>query len=181
MENMDWMLFWTAFGAIGGTLGAFATFIAVAVALWQTKYSYKKKLKVSFYDKAQILNISGTDIIELIALTTINIGNRDVIIDGWGLKLKDGNEARILSDLPMKNVSRYVQEALKTSLPHLLSVEHSVTFYYDKTLFLQLIPQYCKKGELTPNKPITFFVVDSTGRKYYVKSKKKAKEYGSLS
>lgn len=26
---MDWNLFWTAFGAIGGTLGALATFVAV--------------------------------------------------------------------------------------------------------------------------------------------------------
>lgn len=45
---MDWNLFWTAFGAIGGTLGALATFIAVIVALWQTKFSYKKKLQLSF-------------------------------------------------------------------------------------------------------------------------------------
>ena len=36
---MDWNLFWTAFGAIGGTLGAVATTAAVVVALWQTKYS----------------------------------------------------------------------------------------------------------------------------------------------
>ena len=40
------MLFWTAFGAIGGTFGALATAAAVIVALWQTKYANKKKLKI---------------------------------------------------------------------------------------------------------------------------------------
>ena len=41
-------MFWTAFGAIGGTLGAIATTAAVIVALWQTKYANKKRLKVEF-------------------------------------------------------------------------------------------------------------------------------------
>ena len=45
---MDWNLFWTAFGAIGGTLGALATFVAVIVALWQTKLNYNKKVQLSF-------------------------------------------------------------------------------------------------------------------------------------
>ena len=43
---MDWNLIWTAVGAIGGTLGAFATSIAVIVALWQTKFNYKKKIRL---------------------------------------------------------------------------------------------------------------------------------------
>ena len=45
---MDWNLFWTAFGAIGGTLGAVATTAAVEVALWQTKYSQKKIINLAF-------------------------------------------------------------------------------------------------------------------------------------
>ena len=52
---MDWNLFWAAFGAIGGTVGALATAAAVIVALWQTKYSYKKKLKLSFTDNITIV------------------------------------------------------------------------------------------------------------------------------
>ena len=38
----------TAFGAICGTLSAIATTAAVIVALWQTKYANRKKLKVEF-------------------------------------------------------------------------------------------------------------------------------------
>ena len=52
---MDWNLFWTAFGAIGGTLGALATFVAVIVALWQTKLNYKKKVQLSFTDNITIV------------------------------------------------------------------------------------------------------------------------------
>ena len=43
-----WTLFWTACGAIGGTLSAIATTSAVIVALRQTKYANRKKLKVEF-------------------------------------------------------------------------------------------------------------------------------------
>ena len=52
---MDWNLIWTAFGAIGGTLGALATFVAVIVALWQTKLNYKKKVQLSFTDNITIV------------------------------------------------------------------------------------------------------------------------------
>lgn len=56
---MDWLLFWTAFGAIGGTIGALATATAVFVALWQTKYSNKKKLKLAFSDDVVIASGLG--------------------------------------------------------------------------------------------------------------------------
>lgn len=58
---MDWNLFWTAFGAIGGTVGAIATAAAVIVALWQTKYSYKKKLKISFSNNITIVPENGSE------------------------------------------------------------------------------------------------------------------------
>lgn len=54
---MDWALFWNAFGAIGGTLGVLATIIAVIVALWQTKYSQKKKIKLCFNEDITTLDV----------------------------------------------------------------------------------------------------------------------------
>ena len=56
---MNWELFWTAFGAIGGTLGAIATTAAVIVALWQTKYANKKQLKVEFSDNIVLVPSQG--------------------------------------------------------------------------------------------------------------------------
>lgn len=41
---MDWNLFWSAFGAIGSTLGSFITAIALIVAIKQYKQPLKKEL-----------------------------------------------------------------------------------------------------------------------------------------
>lgn len=41
---MDWSVFWTAFGAIGTTLGAFST----AAAVWVSLRSYKRAISVDF-------------------------------------------------------------------------------------------------------------------------------------
>ena len=84
---MDWTLFWTAFGAIGGTVGAFATAAAVIVALWQTKYNQKKKLKLSFSEDITIVPENGNVFYRYIGVSVTNIGNRDVIISNWGFKM----------------------------------------------------------------------------------------------
>ena len=44
---MDWQLFWTAFGAVGTTLGSLITAIAVVVAVIQYKQPLKKKVKLT--------------------------------------------------------------------------------------------------------------------------------------
>lgn len=67
--SMDWNLFWTAFGAIGGTLGALATFVAVIVALWQTKLNYKKKVQLSFTDNITIVPENGNTFRHYIGVT----------------------------------------------------------------------------------------------------------------
>ena len=33
----NWSLFWTGFGAIGGTVGSLVTAVAIFVALWRAK------------------------------------------------------------------------------------------------------------------------------------------------
>ena len=70
---MDWNLFWTAFGAIGGTLGAVATTAAVVVALWQTKYSQKKIIKLGFSDNFQLYNPNTGESVKFIGISVTNI------------------------------------------------------------------------------------------------------------
>lgn len=174
---MDWTLFWTAFGAIGGTLGAFATAGAVIVALWQTKYAYKKKLKVKFDDVGSAISNSGTKIFEFVSLTVTNVGNRDVVIERWGFDLENKREALIFSEMPINGLPQVVQDAFRSKFPYTLPIEQRTSFYYEKALFMKMIPEYCHNKELNPKKPIRFFVKDSTGRKYYCESAKKAGEY----
>ena len=63
--NMDWTLFWTAFGAIGGTFGALATAVAVIVALWQTKYSQKRRSKFPLMRMLQLFPKSEAPFIDM--------------------------------------------------------------------------------------------------------------------
>lgn len=72
----DWNLFWTALGAIGGTIGAFATLLAVIVALWQTKYETRKKLKLSKLGNIKLADTSiGHIEKEFVVVEVSNIGN----------------------------------------------------------------------------------------------------------
>lgn len=167
---MDLNSFWSAFGAIGGTVGALATTAAVIVALWQTKYSYKKKLKLSFTDNITITPMSGDESVfyHYIGVTVTNIGNRDVVIQNWGFDLDDGTKMIIVPDISPFGRSIQVQ------LPHRLQIEEGISLYYEKTFFRNALEDSITKGKLRKNKKIQFFVTDSTYKKHYVKSNKSA-------
>ena len=62
-------------------LGAIATFAAVLVALWQTKYANKKKLKCSFIDKNMVVNPQNYDKKLYVTMSISNIGNKKIIIN----------------------------------------------------------------------------------------------------
>lgn len=171
MSRMNWNLFWTAFGAIGGTLGAIATTSAVIVALWQTKYNQKKKLKLSFSDNISIVPQSGSIIKRYVGVTVANIGNREVVIKGWGFELKKPYSMMIVSDI--SSFDKWIQP----KLPYRLSLEESITLYYEKDLFTKVVTDYCDKEELKQYKPIRFYVVDSTDKRHYIKTQKNAINY----
>lgn len=167
---MDWNLFWTAFGAIGGTLGALATFVAVIVALWQTKLNYKKKVQLSFTDNITIVPENGNSFRHYIGVTITNIGNRDVVIQNWGFELDDGSQMLIVPDTsPLGRI-------LQVKLPHRLQIEEGTTLVYEKTLFYNALSDCIKKGKLKENKKIRFYVSDSTTKKHYVLTNKTATE-----
>ncbi len=165
---MDWNLFWTAFGAIGGTLGALATFVAVIVALWQTKFSYKKKLLLSFTDNMNIVLGNGNKFYHCVGVTITNIGNRDVVIQNWGFELDDGSQMLIVPDTsPLGRV-------LQVKLPYRLKIEEGTTLCYEKTLFHNAISECIEKRKLKENEKIKFYVSDSTNKKHYVLTNKTA-------
>lgn len=167
---MDWNVFWTAFGAIGGTVGAVATFTAVVVALWQTKISYKKKLQLSFTDEIAVVPENGSGVYRYVGVSVTNVGNRDVVIQNWGFACH--NKARTLIVPDTSPIGRRIQ----TQLPHKLQIEEGMTLYYDKILFHQVLDEYIKKGAINPKKKINFYVTDSTSKVYYTMTKKTANE-----
>ena len=165
----DKILFWTAFGAIGTTLGSFATALAVIVALWQTKYSTKKKLKLVYNDNIKIYDSVTSQVLnEYIGVTIINVGNRDVIIGDWAMVIGKDVRQKIMTQL---------QGVLKVDLPKKLEIEQSLYLNYEKKYFLRSVHDAVEKNKSLMNKKIKFQVMDSTGKKYYIYSKKTYCEY----
>lgn len=78
-------------------LGVVATFSAVVVALWQTKYANKKKLKCQFIKDNTVVNPSTGDKKLYVGMSISNIGNKKVILTNWGLKLTGNNFLLILT------------------------------------------------------------------------------------
>ncbi len=155
-------------------LGVIATFSAVVVALWQTKYANKKKLKCKFIKDNTVVNPSTGDKKLYIGMDISNIGNKRVIVTGWKIKLKDNHFLLIMTsgfenDLFDKMVS------IKT--PVTMEPEDNITFFYSRELFKDLIAEYIAKGEIDSNKKIDFVVNDSTGKTYKCKSLEIAKKY----
>lgn len=167
---MDWNLFWTAFGAIGGTIGGIATFAAVVVALWQTKISYKKKLQTSFTDDIAVVPQNGNSTYHYVGVTVTNIGNRDVVINNWGFMCHNKTRTLILPETSL------IGSMLQTKLPRKLHIEEGINLYFDKTTFHDILDEYNRKGILNPKKKIKFFVTDSTAKDYYILTKKSVSE-----
>lgn len=167
---MDWNLFWTAFGAIGGTLGAVATTAAVVVALWQTKYSQKKIIKLGFSDNFQLYNPNTGESVKFIGISVANTGNRKVIIRTWGVHLKEGS-AIVMPPVDANGIEKMVY----TKLPQTLDLEESIDLQWQKDKFQLFLK--ANEDNIEKSKPLVFYVNDSTGKQYTVKTKKNASCY----
>lgn len=168
---MDWNIFWSAFGAIGGTVGALATAGAVIVALWQTRFNQKKKLKLLINENIKILAQNTETVYEYIGITATNIGNRDIIINSWGIMLRDGCRIVILNDVSP------IDKLIQINLPHKIAIEESIDLMYSKKHFLDILCKNIGDKKLLENKKLEFYVKDSTGNFYIVKTSKKVKTF----
>lgn len=167
---MDWNLFRTAFGAIGGTLGAVATTAAVVVALWQTKYSQKKIIKLGFSDNFQLYNPNTGESVKFIGISVTNTGNRKVIIRTWGVHLKEGS-AIVMPPVDANGIEKMVY----TKLPQTLDLEESIDLQWQKDKFQLFLK--ANEDNIEKSKPLVFYVNDSIGKQYTVKTKKNASCY----
>lgn len=165
--SMDWMLFWTAFGAIGGIIGAFATAAAVVVALWQIKYTNKKKVKLNFSDSI-VASAQGAKAQErFVSLHIMNVGNREIMICGWGYDFHNKKGHALIG-----YTYDQLENIMNPRFPYKLSIENAVNLYWRYQYFIQNLMEDVSKGNLSENRRLIFFVVDSVGKSYKVKSKR---------
>lgn len=174
MKITDWNLFWTGFGAIGGTLGALATLLAVIVALWQTKYETRKKLKLSKLETIKVVDTANGHVEkEFVEVNVCNIGNRAINIKSWGFKATHRENILLIPD------TSPLAMAIQPSLPYRLETEESINLVYDKSLFDKLVKRSCQDGTFKPRRKIKIWVADSTGACYYTKTPFSAQYYSS--
>ena len=67
--------------------------------------------------------------------------------------------------------------AVSVKTPYELEVEQNISFFYDKKLFVKYVKESLELGKISKNKKLIFYVIDSTGKKYLVKSSKQAYQY----
>lgn len=154
-------------------LGTIATFLAVIVALWQTKYSNRKKLKLSISTVAQVtqdlatLKIDG-NVFFLLSVSVVNIGNRKVVIKDWGFQFDKENALQIVSNNSKQPV-----------IPCVVDTEESLFLQTDLLSIRKALIQH-KSHIGRTDKKLCVYVMDSTGKKYYIKSKDEISYYMNL-
>ncbi len=168
----DYNLFLTAFAAIGQAVGAIATAAAVIVTLWQIKYANRKRLRLSFSDKNVLFSENGNFEFHFVNLTVTNIGNRNVIIKNWGIKVSKKQNLLIVPDI--KNP---IVKMIQKPLPCTLEPEESMDLVFDIKLFLKNLRKQVKDGVFSEKDKLTLYVTDSTGKMYFVKIEKTIKKY----
>ena len=153
------------------TISAIATLLAIIVALWQTRYANKKKIKLSVTIKARISQDAITLQFEkkasiLLSVFVVNIGNRKVVLTDWGFQFDKINALQIVNINEKVFPCELEIECAKELQTDLLSVRKAL---------IQNKDQIKNK-----KKKLIVYVTDSTGRRYYVRMPHTIKYYSSL-
>jgi hypothetical protein len=90
---MEWITFWTAFGAVSQLLGAIATVAAVVVALRLARQD--SIVDARFTVKKDSVDHDGRAGGNWFMFHFFNYGRRPIFIDSWGMRLGNGVEIRV--------------------------------------------------------------------------------------
>ena len=146
-------------------IGAIATFSAVIVALWQTKYANKKKIKLIYSESVAMVQNLITGEVEspsykYVQISITNIGNRKIIIKNWFIYFS-------------KEFALQIVDKNGKTMPLTLDIEENSIL---RTTFIgikQALIKNKKEIEKYKNDNLMFSIFDSTGKKYLIKSNKK--------
>lgn len=146
---------WDAFGAIGSWVCGVATLLAVLVSLWQTKFENRKKLKLS-------CGIDSSGDLGFV-IKAVNVGKRPITIDTWGIERK--NNSNFFFEELFEESPEYAKNS--AMLPCELKLENAIVIRFK----LNFIKHYVGIHRAAIGDGyLTFFVTDSTGKKYKARS-----------
>lgn len=149
--------FWTALSAI-------ATTGACIIALWQTQYNNRKKIKLKFSITTDLITSKN-----YISISVINTGNRKIVITEWCYFTNDKSRRVVISTL--SSTFNPVQ------LPQTIDIENKLDLYFDFSLFVKYLEELIKNDIIKENQKITFGIKDSTDKIYKTKSQNTVKEF----
>ena len=162
---MDWNLFWTAFGAIGTTIGSLTTAIAVVIAVKQYLQPLEKHIVVTM-TSALSWDEMGRPL-DFYCISVKNRGIREITVNS--LNIKGGKKVLWL------NKAQYVSNAY-VELPIRIGPEESRDFLFERNTFAAELKHFVEMGTLKANKRLTVMVKDSLGDVYIHKARIKIKD-----
>ena len=162
---MDWNVFWSAFGAIGTTIGSLITAGAVVIAVKQYKQPITKMIKVEF-NSSIAMDINNNPK-ELYTLAVKNRGVRLVTINGIYTK---GYKHNLFMNLMQ---SKYVEYK---NFPIEVQPEECVNFYFESDKFREELRKMAQNKYLKKGQKLVVFAQDSLGDEYYYDTRIKVKK-----
>ena len=157
-------------------IGVIATLSAVIVALWQTKFNNRKKIKLKLYEQESAFIPDLDEQTKFTSLKIINIGNRIIKIKNNGLIV--GKE-KYVTLIAFQKFKSPVEQCLLQDFNNQVTLNIEETFelnWLNKQITLIAEKAQAEKPECL-NKYIYFSIVDSTGKLYKIKSKYKLNDY----
>lgn len=154
---MDWALFWTAFQAIGTTLGSIITAIAVMIAVKQYKQPLEKRLIVEHGTAFGV----GYGLTEeaYVYICVKNCGMREASINGFYLKNKKKKFY----------INQMQSNFMPINFPYELKPEEKVDFYVSRDRFINGLKDMSQRGLVSRNENLCIFVQDSLGKAHFDK------------
>ena len=159
---MDWTLFWTAFGAIGTTLGSLITAIAVVVAVKQYKEPLIKRINITFKSAIPVgMNVDNF----LYCISVSNSGIRPITISNIYLNVGSKN---LMINNAQFSVYGFIQPL---SFPVELQPEKEVNMYLDEQVVAHFFSDAIKNNHFDSETIVKIAVTDTTNGWHYHSTK----------
>ena len=159
---MDWGIFWSAFGAIGTTIGSLITAIAVVIAVVQYKQPLIKKIKMTLSTAFPVLDYGLGK--SFYCITISNTGIRPIIITN--IYINAGKKNLVINHLMTD-----LEQNHGIDFPKQLSPESSFSVYISYANLSKSFIDILNRHEIRPNQKIKILATDTTSGKHYCKFK----------
>lgn len=145
-------------------LCAVATVAAVIVALWQTKYSTRKKLKLKATEVMASTDMNNFT--RFLQIKASNVGNRKITIVNWSVMFnkKDGFQ---IVDIT-KNTS------------FAIDVDESINLSFSLKILRNVLKQEATKKDYKLDKKLMIVLQDNSGKEYKVKALRSYAKYMNI-